>query len=132
MSIRSILEQFTGPYFVATVEGSEPRVRPFGVALEIEGRLYFAVGSQKAAYRQLNANPQAEVCTVDGSRHWLRVRGRAVFDDRAEVLERIWAQWPHLRAGYSLQDGPRLKPFYIEGGVAEVAGLDGSFASETL
>lgn len=127
MSIQTILTQFTGPYFLATVEQGEPRVRPLGLVLEYEGRLYFGLGSQKAGYRQLLEQPALELSAVDANKNWLRIRGQAVFDDSAEVLAAIYKKMPHLQAQYSTPDGPRLKPFYIRDGVAEVAGLDGSF-----
>ena len=126
MSIQRILTQFTGPYFVATVENGLPKVRPFGLVLEYEGRLYFGVGNQKASYRQLLEQPALEISAVDTDRNWLRIRGKAVFDDDPVLLEKVFTKMPHLRAQYSDENGPRLKPFYIEG-VAEIAGLSGSF-----
>ncbi len=127
MSIQTILTQFTGPYFLATVEQGEPRVRPLGLVLEYEGRLYFGLGSQKAGYRQLLEQPTLEISAVDANKNWLRIRGQAAFDDSSEVLEAIYKKMPHLKAQYSAPDGPQLKPFFIRDGVAEIAGLDGSF-----
>ncbi len=129
MSIQRILTRFSGPFFVATVEDGYPRVRPFGLVLEYENRLYFGVGSQKASYRQLLKQPALEICAVDGERNWLRIRGEAAFDDDPALLEEIFRLKPHLRGQYSQKDGPQLKPFYIRSGVAEVAGLSGSFES---
>lgn len=132
MSIQTLLKQFTGPYFVATVENGEPRVRPFGLVLEYQGRLYFGVGDQKASYRQLVARPVLEISAVDGEKNWLRLRGEAVFDDDPALLEQIFKVMPHLRPQYSQAGGPRLKPFYIKNGVAEIASLSGSFTSFRL
>lgn len=129
MSIQKILTQFAGPYFVATVENGLPRVRPFGLVLEYNGRLYFGVGDQKASYRQLQEQPALEISAIDADRNWLRVRGEAVFDDDPAVLEAAFAKLPHLRAQYSQESGPRLKPFYIKEGVAEIASLAGDFES---
>lgn len=127
MSIQRILTQFTGPYFVATVENGQPRVRPFGLVLEYRGRLYFGVGSQKASYRQLLEQPALEISAVDPDKNWLRLRGEAVFDDDPALLEAIFQARPNLKPQYSQEGGPRLKPFYISGGVAEIAGLAGGF-----
>ena len=79
MSIQTILTQFTGPYFVATVEDGQPRVRPFGLVLEHQGRIYFGVGDQKASYRQLVEQPAEGFFAVG-------------FTDRAEItgLQPCW------------------------------------------
>lgn len=129
MSIQRILEQFTGPYFVATVENGHPRVRPFGLVLEYRGRLYFGVGDQKASYRQLLAQPTVEISAVDGEKNWLRLRGEVVFDEDPALLEKIFERKPHLKAQYSGENGPRLKPFYIQNGTAEIADLSGGFTA---
>jgi uncharacterized pyridoxamine 5'-phosphate oxidase family protein len=132
MSIQKILEQFTGPYYVATVENGEPRVRPFGLVLEYQGRLYFGVGDQKASYRQLEEKPSLEISATDADKNWLRVRGEAVFDEDEELLKEIFRLKPHLEAQYTQENGPRLKPFYIKNAVAEVASLSGDFESFQL
>ncbi|MCD7845654.1 MAG: pyridoxamine 5'-phosphate oxidase family protein [Oscillospiraceae bacterium] len=132
MSIQKILEQFGGPFFLATVEQGEPRVRPLGLILEYEGRLYLGLGSQKAGYRQLLEQPALELSAVDANKNWLRIRGEAVFDDSPAVLAAVYEKMPHLEAQYSASDGPRLKPFYIKNGVAEIASLSGEFQSFTF
>lgn len=132
MSIQTILTQFTGPYFVATVENGQPRVRPFGLVLEYQGRLYFGVGDQKASYRQLVEQPVLEISAVDGEKNWLRIRGEAEFDEDPALLEKIFQLKPHLKPQYSQEGGPRLKPFYIKNGIAEIASLTGNFQSFQL
>ena len=73
-----------GTYFIATCEGNQPRVRPFGTIHIYDGRLYFQTGKVKAVSRQLHANPKVELCAmVDGN--WLRVEGTAVEDDDREA-----------------------------------------------
>ncbi len=127
MSIQNILKQFTGPYFVTTVENGKPRVRPFGLVVEHQSRLYFGVGGQKASYLQLLAQPALEISAVDGEKNWLRLRGEAAFDDDPALLDKIFEVMPHLKPQYSQECGPRLKPFYIKDGVAEIASLSGDF-----
>ena len=58
-------------YYLATVEGDQPRVRPFGTVNEFEGKLYIQTGKVKPTSKQLAANPKAEICAfktggVDG------------------------------------------------------------------
>ena len=71
-------------YYLATVEGDQPRVRPFGTAHLYEGKLYIQTGKVKDVSKQLLANPKAEICAFkDGE--WIRVAGELVEDDRVEA-----------------------------------------------
>ena len=93
-----------GTYYLATVEGDQPRVRPFGTALIFEGRLYIQTGKAKPVSRQLAANPKAEVCCFkDGT--WLRLSGELVEDDRREARVAMLEANPALKAMYSADDG---------------------------
>lgn len=92
-----------GTYYLATVEGDQPRVRPFGTVDIFEGRLYIQTGKSKAVSRQLQANPKAEVCAfADGK--WLRVAGALVRDDRVEAKAHMLDNYPQLKAMYSAED----------------------------
>ena len=72
-----------GTYYLATVDGDQPRVRPFGTAHIFEGKLYIQTGKVKDVSKQIHANPKAEICTFkDGV--WLRVSGELVEDTRVE------------------------------------------------
>jgi len=93
-----------GAYYLATVEGDQPRVRPFGTAHIFEGRLYIQTGRVKAVARQLAANPRAEICAFkDGV--WLRVAGELIEDDRVEARKAMLDAYPSLRAMYNENDG---------------------------
>ena len=75
-----------GVFYVATVDGDIPRVRPFSSVTEYEGHVYLCCGNFKEVYRQLSANPQVELCGMyAGGTEWLRVSAMAVEDDRIEV-----------------------------------------------
>ena len=92
-----------GTYYLATADGDQPRVRPFGTVLFREGRLYIQTGKVKPVSRQLAANPKAEICAFrDGS--WLRLSGELVSDDRLEVKTAMLDKYPALRAMYSPED----------------------------
>jgi uncharacterized pyridoxamine 5'-phosphate oxidase family protein len=91
-------------YYLATVEGDQPRVRPFGTALLWDGKLYIQTGKAKAVSRQIAANPRAEICAFrDGK--WLRVAGELVNDDSREVKAAMLEKMPALKAMYSADDG---------------------------
>ena len=93
-----------GTYYLATVEGNQPRVRPFGTAHIFEGKLYIQTGKIKPVSKQLAANPKAEICAFkDGT--WLRVSGELVEDDRVEARKSMLDAYPQLRAMYDENDG---------------------------
>ncbi len=93
-----------GTYYLATVEGDQPRVRPFGTAHIFEGKLYIQTGRSKSVVRQLQANPKAEICAFkDGE--WLRVSCELVEDDRVEARKSMLDAYPQLRAMYDENDG---------------------------
>ena len=93
-----------GTYYLATVDGDQPRVRPFGTAHIFEGRLYIQTGRIKPVSKQLAANPKAEICAFcDGV--WLRVAGELVEDDRIEAKKSMLDAYPSLRAMYDEGDG---------------------------
>ena len=92
-----------GTYYLATVEGDQPRVRPFGTADIFEGRLYIQTGKVKEVSKQIQANPKVEICAfADGK--WLRVAGTLVRDDRVEAKRHMLDSHPSLKAMYSAED----------------------------
>jgi uncharacterized pyridoxamine 5'-phosphate oxidase family protein len=92
-----------GTYFLATVEGGQPRVRPFGTAHIFEGRLYIQTGKSKAVSKQLAANSKVEICAFkDGV--WLRVAGELAEDDRVEAKKSLLDAYPELRSMYDEND----------------------------
>ena len=105
-----------GVYYLATVEGDKPRVRPFGTAIIYEGKLYIQTGKIKPVSKQLAANPKAEICAFkDGV--WLRVAGELVEDDRVEAKKAMLDVYTNLRAMYDENDG-NTQVLYFKNGVA--------------
>ena len=93
-----------GTYYLATVEGDQPRVRPFGTALIFEDKLYIQTGKVKDVSKQLAANPKAEICAFkDGV--WLRIACELVEDDRYEAKKAMLDDYSHLRGMYDENDG---------------------------
>ena len=90
-------------YYLATVEGDQPRVRPFGTELVYEGKLYIQTGKSKDVSKQLAVNPKAEICAFQGGK-WLRVAGELVNDDRREVKAAMLEKYPSLQRMYSADD----------------------------
>lgn len=90
-------------YYLATVEGNQPRVRPFGTVDIFEGRLYIQTGKSKNVSKQLRANPKAEICAFSDGK-WLRVSGTLVRDERVEAKAHMLNCYPELKAMYSADD----------------------------
>ena len=91
-------------YYLATVEGDQPRVRPFGTVNEFEDKLYIQTGKVKPTSHQLAVNPKAEICAfADGA--WIRVACELVEDDRFEAKKSMLDAYPNLRGMYDENDG---------------------------
>ena len=105
-----------GVYYLATVEGDQPRVRPFGTAHIFDGRLYIQTGKVKPTSRQLLANPKAEVCAFHNG-IWLRVAGELIEDDRLEAKKSMLDAYPSLRGMYDENDG-NTQVFYFRNATA--------------
>ena len=105
-----------GVYYLATVEGDQPRVRPFGTVNIFDGKLYIQTGKVKPVSKQLAANPKAEICAFkDGA--WLRVAGELVNDDRVEAKKAILDVYENLRGMYDENDD-NTQVLYIKNAVA--------------
>ena len=108
-------------YYLATVEGDQPRVRPFGTAHIFEGKLYIQTGKVKPVSKQLAANPKAEICAFKNGT-WLRVAGELVNDDRVEAKKSMLDVYTNLRAMYDENDD-NTQVLYFKSGVATFSGF---------
>ena len=103
-------------YYLATVEGDQPRVRPFGTAHIFEGKLYIQTGKVKDVSKQIHANPKVEICAFKNG-EWLRVAGELVEDDRREARQSMLDAYPSLQKMYSADDG-NTEVFYFKNATA--------------
>ena len=113
-----------GTYYLATVEGDQPRVRPFGTAHIFEGKLYIQTGKKKEVSKQLKANPKAEICAFKGGK-WIRVAGELIEDDRIEARISMLDAYPSLKKMYAADDG-NTTVFYFQNAEAVIT----SFSQE--
>ena len=104
-----------GTYYLATTDGDQPRVRPFGTAHIFEGKLYIQSGKSKEVAKQIEANPRFEICGFKGQ--WIRVSGKLVEDPRIEAQESVLEAYPSLKKMYAAGDGNTVV-YYIEDGEA--------------
>lgn len=108
-----------GTYYLATVEGDQPRVRPFGTAHLFEGKLYIQTGKKKDVSKQLLANPKAEICAFKGGK-WIRVAGELIEDDRVEARASLLEAYPGLKKMYAADDG-NTQVFYFQNATATIS-----------
>ena len=90
-------------YYLATVEGDQPRVRPFGTALLYNGKLYIQTGKIKAVSKQLATNPKAEICAFHNGT-WVRIAGELINDDDRDAKVAMLEKNPNLKNMYSADD----------------------------
>ena len=102
-----------GVYYIATVDGDQPHVRPFGTVNIFEGKLYIQTGKSKDVSKQIEANGKVEISAMVGDDQWIRLRGRLVEDDRIEARISMLDAYPSLQAMYKPDDGNTVV-YYIE------------------
>lgn len=93
-----------GTYYLATMDGDQPRVRPFGTIDMFDGKLTIQTGRSKQVAQQMLQNPRIEICAFDGQR-WLRVEATAVDVPEISAQEHMLKEYPNLRAMYTPGDG---------------------------
>lgn len=107
-----------GTYYLATVEGNQPRVRPFGTVDIFEGRLYIQTGKVKKVAEQMKENPKIEICAFCEGK-WIRVAATAVLDERAEAQQHMLDAYPSLQATYKAGDG-NTEVYYLKDAEAQI------------
>ena len=105
-----------GVYYLGTVEGDQPRIRPFGTIHIFEDRLYIQTGKVKEVSKQIHANPKVEICAfLNGD--WIRVAGTLVEDERLEAKQSMLDAYPELQQMYAADDG-NTEVFYFKDATA--------------
>jgi uncharacterized pyridoxamine 5'-phosphate oxidase family protein len=112
-----------GAYYLATVDGDQPRVRPFGTYLIFEGKLYIQTGKVKDVSKQMIANPKIEICAFSGDT-WVRIEAKAIEDDRIEPKQAMLDAFPQLQQMYSADD-ENTQVLYLKDATATFASFGG-------
>jgi len=113
-----------GTYYLATVEGDQPRVRPFGTVDIFDGKLYIQTGKVKEVSKQIQSNPKVEICAfMDGK--WIRVAGKLIRDERVEAKKHMLDNYPSLKAMYSAEDD-NTEVLYFEDATATICSFGGA------
>lgn len=113
-----------GVYYLATVEGDQPRVRPFGTCDLFEGKLYIQTGKVKPVAHQMKANPKVEISGMVG-RECIRISAEAVLDDSIAAQTHMLEAYPSLQDQYKPGDG-NTEVYYLKNAVATIS----SFGAE--
>jgi uncharacterized pyridoxamine 5'-phosphate oxidase family protein len=113
-----------GTYYLATVEGDQPRVRPFGTVNIFEGKLYIQTGKSKDVSKQMKKNPKIEICGFTAGQ-WVRVAATAVEDDRVAAKTAMLESYPNLKTRYSATDS-NCQVLYLKNAVATISSFTGS------
>lgn len=110
----------SGTFYLATSEGDQPRVRPFGAVDIFEGKMYIQTGNVKKVFAQMQKNPKIEICTMskDG-RTWMRISATAVRDDRIEARQHMLDKNPSLKGMYAADDG-NCEVLYLKDATATI------------
>ena len=106
-------------YYLATVDGDQPRVRPFGTVHIFENKLYIQTGKSKDVSKQMKKNPKIEICAVNAGQ-WIRVQAEAVEDDRVEAKESLLEAYPNLKKRYSATDN-NCQVLFLKNAVATIS-----------
>ena len=115
-------------YYLATVDGDQPRVRPFGTVLLSDGKIYIQTGKSKDVSKQLAANPKAEICAFKNG-EWIRVAGELVNDDSRDVKVAMLEKMPQLSGMYSADDD-NMQMLYFKNATATISSF--TAAPETI
>lgn len=108
-----------GTFYLATEEGDQPRVRPFGVVNIFDNKLYIQTGKIKNVSKQMQINPKVEICGMKDGK-WIRVTGEVVRDDRREAKVSMLEASPVLKSMYSADDD-NTEVLYFNGGTATIS-----------
>ncbi len=111
-TLNFLLENKT--FFIATIDGEQPRVRPFGLVVEHEHRLWFGTANTKAVYRQLQANPRVEISATSPTADWIRLSGKAIFEQNLDVKRKAFEAMPMLSDIYQGPEDPTFEMFYLD------------------
>ena len=108
-----------GIYYLATIDGDRPRVRPFGTIDLFDGKLYFQTGKVKAVSQQMKSNPKVEISAAAPDGRWIRISAEAVLDDNVEAQKHMLDAYPNLKAMYTAGDG-NTEVYYLKNAAAQI------------
>jgi len=109
-----------GVFYLATIDGNQPRVRPFGAICIYENKLYIQTGNIKEVFKQMKNNPKIEISGMADKVSWIRIEATAIPDDRIEVRQHMLDSFPMLKSRYAADDG-NCEVLYLKDAAATIA-----------
>lgn len=100
------------------------KCRPFMFCLEKEGKLWFCTNNTKDVYKEMQANPYVEISISDATYAWIRLNGKAVFENNLDVKEACMAN-PIVKGQYGEAANPIFEVFYLADASATIADFSG-------
>ncbi len=119
-----------GTYYIATMDGDKPRVRPFGTVNIFEGKLYIQTGKVKNVSKQMHANPKIEISAF-AEEKWIRLEATAVVDDRIEAHQSMFEEYPSLLNMYKPGDG-NTETWYLKDATSRIISIGGEVVAENF
>jgi uncharacterized pyridoxamine 5'-phosphate oxidase family protein len=113
-------------YFSTIGLDGKPKVRPFQFALEDDGKIYYCTSNQKPVFKQMQANPNVEICASGENFSWLRLSGKAIFVDDLKMKAKVQEAMPMVKSIYKTPDNPIFELFYLEYAVAVITDFSGN------
>lgn len=117
------------PYYVTTIDGDMPRVRPTGIVTLFKDKLWFHVGKHKGVYQQALKNPHVEVAATGQKMEWIRISGEVACEDDPELEKLVFEKNPHLKSMYNEKTGHQLGNFYFKHATVEISRANGTVDS---
>ena len=104
--MQQVFQFLTGcpSFYLATVEGDQPRVRPFGALCAFEDKLYICTSKKKNVFAQIQNNPNVEISATSATGEWVRITAKVVADPSREAKAAMLEANPNLKRVYTLDD----------------------------
>jgi uncharacterized pyridoxamine 5'-phosphate oxidase family protein len=123
--------QENSPFYIATIDGSQPRVRPFGAVCAINNKMYICCNNKKEVFKQMKANPKIEISATAKDGSWLRLTAEAVQDDNQAARQSMLDAAPDLKNMYKADDG-LFEVFYLKNAAGVISSFDGKNEKHTF
>ncbi|MFQ9515034.1 MAG: pyridoxamine 5'-phosphate oxidase family protein [Eubacterium sp.] len=112
--------------YLATVgRDGKAKCRPFMFSFEKKGKLWFNTSNQKDVYKDMQENPNIEICVSSPEYQWIRISGKAVFEDDLEIKAAALEN-PIVKGNYQTPENPVFEVFYLENAHAVLADFSGN------
>lgn len=123
--IVAFLQENPVQYLATVGRDGKAKCRPFMFAGELDGKLWFCTNNTKDVYKDLQENPAVELSVSSPEFAWIRLSGKAVFEDNRTVKEGCMNN-PIVKGQYQTADNPIFEVFYLADAKAVIADFSGN------